>query len=139
MLTMRDFVVGGFDLESHAFQDIDDRATRVFAEIGGCEIEIGADVVRDRRRLFVRPRLEHEELGFHSRVHRVAEFRCPRDYFLENGAGITGERLAVRSIDVANDSGDTTPFISPWKDLKSAEVRSEEHVGLFDAHESFDR
>jgi hypothetical protein len=48
---MRDFVVRGLHLEAHALEHVHHRAARFFSEIGGGEIEVAADVVRDRRPL----------------------------------------------------------------------------------------
>src|SRR5256714_3345549 len=139
VLAMGYFMMRRLDLEPHLFEDTDDRAARIFPEIGRSKIEVRSDVVRGRRRSFVRPRLEHEELGFHSRVHREAGLGGTRDDFLENSTRITGEGLAIRCVDVADKSGDTTLLVAPREYLKRAEVRDEEHIRLFDANKSFDR
>src|SRR5688500_9326087 len=70
MLAMGDLMVRCLYLESHLLENIHDRAACVFTEIDRCEVEVGADIVGHRRRLPVRPYLEHEKFGFHSRVHR---------------------------------------------------------------------
>ena len=125
---MRDLVVRRFHLESHALEDIDDRASRIFAEICRRQIEVRADVVRNRGRLLIRTWLEHEELCFHASIHRVAELGGARDRFFENAARVSGERLAVRSVDVADQPRDAVLLVTPRKDLEGAEVRREEHV-----------
>ena len=82
VLPMGNLVVRRFHFESHPLEDIDDRAPGIFAEISRREIEVRADVVRDRRRLLIGSRLEHEELSFHSRIHGVAQLRRTADHFL---------------------------------------------------------
>ena len=123
MLAVRDFMVRGLNLEAHPLEHIDDRAPRILAEICGCEIEVRPDVVRDSRWLFIRPRLEHEELGFHPRVHRIAGRSGSREYFFQHASWITRKRVAIGSIDIANQSGNVTILLTPGKDLKRAEVR----------------
>jgi hypothetical protein len=49
------------DLEPHPLEHIHHRPPRVLTKVGGREIEVAADIVRDRRRLALRARLEHEE------------------------------------------------------------------------------
>ena len=46
VLAVRDFMVRGFDLESHLLEHVHDRPPRIFAEIHRREIEVRADVVR---------------------------------------------------------------------------------------------
>ena len=138
MLPVSNLVMSRLDLEPHALEHIDDCAARIFAEIRRRQIEIRADIVRNRRRLVVRPGFEHEELGFHPRVHRIAQLRRSADHFLENASRVSSERAAVRSIDVADHPGDAAVFIAPREDLEGAEVRGEQHVGLFDPNKAFD-
>ena len=95
--------------------------------------------MRNRRGRFVGTRLEHEKLGLHPRVHRVAGFGRARDHLLEDAARVSGEGLAIRSVDVADKSGDATLLVAPREYLKRAEIGREEHVGLFDADKTLDR
>jgi len=95
--------------------------------------------VRDRRRRFIRAGLEHEEFGFHARVHREAEFGRASDQFLENSARVASEGFSVGGVDVADQPRDAALLITPGEDLEGAEVRREQHVGLLDPNESLDR
>ena len=139
VLPVRDLVVRRLHLEPHLLEHVDDRAPRVLAEIGRREIEVAADVVRRRRRLARRARLEQEELGLHPRVHHEAHLRRPRDLPLEHGARIAGKWRAVRQVDVADDARDAARFVAPRKDAERGQVGREQHVRLLDANEPFDR
>src|SRR5205814_1879066 len=118
MLAVSNLMMRRLDLEPHLFEDTDDRAPCVFPEIGRSEIEVRSDVVRGRGWCFVRPRLEHEELGFHTRVHREARLGGSRDGFLENATRISGEGLAIRRVDVADKSCDAALLVAPREYLK---------------------
>jgi hypothetical protein len=72
VLSVRHLVMRGLDLEPHPLEHVHHRAPSVLAQVRWREVEVAADVVRDRRRLALRARLEHEELGLHSGIHRVA-------------------------------------------------------------------
>ena len=54
VLAVRDLVVRRLDLEPHLLEHVHDRAPRILAEVRRREVEVAADVVRDRRRLAVR-------------------------------------------------------------------------------------
>jgi hypothetical protein len=87
----------------------------------------------------VRPRLEHEEFRLHARFHRVPDRRCPVDHSLQHPARIALERISVRCVDIADETGNPALLVAPWKDLKGAEVGHQQHVGFLDADEPFDR
>jgi hypothetical protein len=97
VLPVRHLVVRRLDLEPHLLEVVHDPAPRILAEIDRREIEVGADVVRLGGRLAVRPPLEHEELGFHPRVHREAELGGVRDHTLQRTARIACERASRRA------------------------------------------
>ena len=106
VLAVRHFVVRRLHLEPHLLEVVHDRAPRILAEIHRREVEVRADVVRLRRRLAVRPALEHEELGFHPRVHREAELGRVGDHALQRAARIAREGRAVGHVDVADQATD---------------------------------
>ena len=56
VLAVRHLVVRRLDLEAHPLEHVDHRAPRIFAEVGGREVEVAADVVRRRARLAARAR-----------------------------------------------------------------------------------
>ena len=86
------------------------------------------------------PRLEHEELRFHARVHRVAELGGARAIiFLSTPRGSPAKGLPSGVLMSQISLRDAALCVSPRKDLKRAQVGSEQHVGLFDPDESFDR
>ena len=140
VLAVRDLVVRRLDLESHLLEHVHDRAPRVLAEVHRREIEVRADVVRLGRRLAVRPALEHEELGFHPRVHRVAHARrasAITRFSAPRGSPANG--VAVGHVDVADQPRDAILRIAPRKDRNVVEVGREQHVRLLDPHEPLDR
>ncbi len=139
VLAVCDLVVRRLDLEAHLLENVHHRPPRILAEICRREVEIAADVVGDRRRLALGTWLEHEELGFHPRVHRVAHLRGTRDLPLERRPWVTVERLPVRPVDVTDDPRDAILGVTPREQLKRREVGREQHVRLLDAHEPFDR
>ena len=139
VLAVRHFMVRGLDLEAHPLQDIHDRAPRVLAEVHRRKVEVAADVVRVRARTAVDRPFEHEELRFHSRVHREPELLRPCDLTLERRAWIASEGRAIRRVDVADDARHLGLPALPREDLEGREIGREQHVRFLDAHESFDR
>ena len=142
VLPVRHFVVRRLDLKAHSLQHVDHRASRVFAEVSGCEVEISSHVVRGRQRLARRPRTEQEKLRLHARVHRVAHTLCLREQRLQRAARVAGKRRPIGRVDVADQPADTIGFVSagsPGKYPERVEIGSEQHVRLLDAHESLDR
>src|SRR5207247_1083167 len=97
------------------------------------------DVMSDCRRLAFLVRPEQKELRLHPGVHREAEGRGTGEHALQDTTRIAGEWLTVWCVDVADHSADAALGITPRKDLKSRQIRREEHVRLLDPHEPLDR
>src|SRR5207302_9031999 len=123
MLAVRDLVMRRFDFEPHALEDVDHRPARLFAQLRRRQIEVTANVVRDGRRFTFRVRPKEKELSLHSRVHGEAERRRACEHPLQNTAWVTSERLAVRSVDVADDSTNPVLGIAPGEYLKRRQIR----------------
>src|SRR5947208_10767136 len=96
--------------------------------------------MRYRRRFTIGSEFEHEELRFHSGVHRGEAQRLRVvELPAQNTTRVTVEWLAVRSGDVADQSADAVLRIAPRKYLKRREVRGQKHVRFLDSNKSFDR
>ncbi|CDN43139.1 Putative uncharacterized protein [Paenibacillus sp. P22] len=139
MLAWSDLVMGGLDLEVHLLERQHDFAAAVLAEVHRRQIEITALVVELGRRLALLVRLEQEEFGLRTYVHRSeAHFLGFLEHALQNAAGIAGERRAVRHVDVADQAGDAI-LRNPREYDPSAEVGIKIHIGFLDTDITFDR
>ena len=83
--------------------------------------------------------LEDEKLGFHAGVHRESEFGRAGNLSLQDTARIAVEGGAIGSRDVADEARNAACGITPRKNPERRQVRSEQHVRLFDTNEPLDR
>ena len=102
MLPVRDFVMCRFHLESHLLQRRYNRPPSILAQIGGRHVEVTPHVVRHGSRFPLLARLEHEELGLHSRVHYESHGRRTADLPLEHRPRIARKRRPIRHVDIAD-------------------------------------
>ena len=139
VLARRDLVVRRLDVEAHRLEREHDLAADVLAHVDRAQIEVAGGVVRFGGRNAVLG-LKEEELRLGPGVHRVALRRREGDHFLQAGARVAGERLAVGRVDVADHARDVLAGgARPRKHAERREVRAQVHVRLFDPHEPFDR
>ncbi len=139
VLARRDFMVRRFHVKAHGLEREHDLAAHILALVHRAQIEVARRVVGVGGRHAVL-RLEEEELGLGPGLHRVALGRRHRDHFLEAGARVADERLAVGGVDVADHPRD---FLAggpgPREDAERREIGAQVHVRFLDAHEALDR
>ena len=105
VLPWSDFVMGGFDMESHLLERQHDFSTHVLAKIDRRKVEVARRVMGFGRWLAVAP-LKQEELRLRSGLHREAAFRRHGDDPFERRARTSGERRPIRVGHVADDAAD---------------------------------
>ena len=112
VLTDRDLVMRGLEIEAHRREGVLDVAAGVLAEIERADVEVARDVVRIDRRIAVAVAAEEEELGLRAALHLEALGLGVREHLLELHARVACERRAVRIGDVADDARDLAGLAS---------------------------
>jgi hypothetical protein len=139
MLPCGDLVVSRLDVEAHGLECQDDLAAHVLALVHRRQVEIASGVVRLGRRRAVLA-LKQEKLRLGPRVHHVALLGSQGDHPLQRRSRTALERLAIRTMDVADHPRDLlAPRVAPRENRERIEVRTQVHVRLFDPNEALDR
>jgi len=96
VLPARHFVMGGFDVESHALERRDNIPARLFAAVDRREVEIAPYVMGDVGRFAVRAALEKKKLHLRADPEFVPRSGCLSHHFLEGCARQPVEGRSVR-------------------------------------------
>ena len=138
VLTVGDFVVRGFDFKAHVFQGQADVASNVFAHVVCAEVEVPAFVGRLNGGNAVGVGLKEEELAFRADVESESHVLGFLENLFEDVSRVAFKRGLVRTVDVADESGDFVLLRTPREDNERIVVRAKIHVGFFDSDEPFD-
>ena len=140
LLASRHLVMGSLNHEAELLEFHRDIPTNRRGPVHRGQIEIGSavDWFEGRRPFLVQ--LEEEEFRLEANREGVDPIIVERlDLLFEDITRITGEWLAIGSVDIANESGDPAiGIVFEPQDHPGIEVRTQKHVRFFDTDEPLD-